>query len=563
MKATITLKEYLQKKKTFVIPDYQRGYVWGKNHGSGKNSVENLIDDFTIRFKNQTEIFLQGVTATETHDEIILIDGQQRTTCLYLLLKFLGYQGMFSIRYEVRKASGDFLKTINFDAVEENPKEEYQDVFYFKKTLRIIQEKLANIDKYSFLEYILNNVKFLYINVPSEQAPKVFTMMNGNKAEMQHEEIIKAEILRLASLNNDHQIDYAQEWEHNMLRSRYAREWDKWLHWWNDDCVQSLFRCHNNMGLLISSYLHQQTANSHTKTANNLTYENFKTICLSCDSPKEAKQTFDGLRRLQKRFEDAFNDPVAHNMIGAILRIFDQENKKKFICHYFVEDNRENLEDYYKLVFLGMTHDEIKGKDKKKFADKYDMTFKAINDDYVYLTDNKEFAFRLLLRLNVDQDILQGRKFNFIIWEERSLEHIMPKSKVGHRDEANVKWLDGNDQEHDCDDFPFHRDDIKTEGNNGTVVSTTEHGIGNLVLLYKNENSKFNDSDFLKKKELFFNPQKKELFKSRHLLHTICVFAEKEGWDGASIAANKMATIEKFESDYNDLKKKFEYEKQD
>lgn len=31
MNATITLREYLEKKKTFVIPYYQRGYVWGKS----------------------------------------------------------------------------------------------------------------------------------------------------------------------------------------------------------------------------------------------------------------------------------------------------------------------------------------------------------------------------------------------------------------------------------------------------------------------------------------------------------------------------------------------------
>ena len=30
MNTTITLREYLNKKKVFVIPTYQRGYVWGK-----------------------------------------------------------------------------------------------------------------------------------------------------------------------------------------------------------------------------------------------------------------------------------------------------------------------------------------------------------------------------------------------------------------------------------------------------------------------------------------------------------------------------------------------------
>lgn len=555
MDATITLKQYLDKNKTFVIPDYQRGYVWGKNSDK-KNAVENLMDDLITRYSSNTEVFLQGVTVTETADEIILIDGQQRTTCLYLLLKYLGYQGRFSIRYDIRKSSGRYLECLNFDEVEEDIEEELQDVYFFKKTIRIIRSKLTDIDSGLFIDFVLNNVKFLYIDVESEQASKIFTMMNGNRAQMLHEETIKAEILRLASLNIDGQLDYIQEWEHNMLRSRYAREWDKWLHWWNDERVKSLFKCDNCMGLLISAYL-------RSKKDCGLTFENFKSHFLRNNSPIEAKQTFDGLRRLQKRFEDGFNDPVIHNMIGAILRLFDRDNQKKFVDWYFVKDNRDNLEDYYKLVFLGMTHDEIVSKNSQKFADKYDNIHKVIDDDLVYMSDNTEPVYRLLLRLNVDQDNLQKRMFNFKIWDERSLEHIMPKSVVGHLDPSSGKWLDGNDKVHDMFDFTLTRDDIKFTTEDGEIVSTTEHSIGNLVLLYKNENSQFNKSDFLKKKEMFFSPQKTELFKSRHLLHTICVFAEKEHWDGRSIAENKLLTLKKFEKDYCELKKEFGYEEQD
>lgn len=87
MDATILLKNYLGKNKTFVIPDYQRGYVWGKERQGENNSVENLLDDLVCRYKNDSEVFLQGVTVTESDNEIILIDGQQRTTCFYLLLK--------------------------------------------------------------------------------------------------------------------------------------------------------------------------------------------------------------------------------------------------------------------------------------------------------------------------------------------------------------------------------------------------------------------------------------------------------------------------------------------
>lgn len=558
MDATITLKEYLDKKKTFVIPDYQRGYVWGKNREGEKNSVENILDDLVLRYNASTEVFLQGFTVTENKDAIIIIDGQQRTTFLYLLLKWLGYTNSIEIQYKVRKVSNDYLKSLDLSIIDENTEEEFQDIFFFKKTLRIISSKLFDIDKTKFLSFLLSKVKFLYINVEEDKATRIFTMMNGSKAQMKQEEIIKADILRIASLNTSNIIDFQQEWERNMLRSRYAREWDKWLHWWNNKDIQSLFRCNNIMGLLLSSYLQQ-------KKGDILTFENFKAKCLPQELSHEAKQTFDELRRLQKRFEDAYDEPSTHNMIGGILRIHSIEDQRKFISYYFVEDNRENLEEYYKLVFLGMTHDEIVSQKKKVFADKYYHNLTAINDDFIYLDDNKEQAFRLLLRLNIDQDIQQNRLFNFDIWNERSLEHIQSKSKVGHEKEGI--WYDGNEVKKEKSEFTMFRTDIHTtlldEKKIEQKISTTEHSIGNLVLLYKNDNSQFNDCDFNEKKELFFNPNKKEPFRSRHLLHTICVFAEKQEWNGEAIAMNKIKIVNKFEADYAALKTKFEYEKQD
>ena len=553
MDATITLKEYLDKKKTFVIPEYQRGYVWGKNRDGEKNSVENLLDDLISKYNASSEVFLQGFTVTENTDEIIIIDGQQRTTCLYLLLKWLGYEDSIEIQYKIRKTSNDYLKALDLSKINENTKEEYQDIFFFKKTLRIISSKLFEIDKTKFLSFLLSNVKFLYINVEEDKATRIFTMMNGSKAQMKQEEIIKADILRIASLNTSDIIDFQQEWERNMLRSRYAREWDRWLHWWNNEGVQSLFLCDNIMGLLLSSYLQQ-------KKGDILTYENFKAKCLPQGVSYEAKQVFDELRRLQKRFEDAYDEPSTHNMIGGILRIHNAENQRKFISYYFVEDNRENLEEYYKLAFLGMTHDEIVRQDKKEFADNYYRTITAIEDDFVYQDDDhKEYAFRLLLRLNIDQDSQQNRFFNFDVWNERSLEHIQPKSKVGHEEQGD--WYDGNGECKEKEKFTMFRTDIHTTIDT-FKISTSEHSIGNLVLLYKNENSQFNDKDFYQKKELFFNPNKTDL-RSRHLLHTICVFAERQEWNGEAIAENKITTVKKFEADYAALKAKIEYEKQD
>ncbi len=559
MNATITLREYLAKGKTFVIPSYQRGYVWGKERIDEDDSVTYFLNDLKTRFKNDMDMFLQGFTVTESEREIEIIDGQQRTTCLFLILKWLGCGKEFKLKYAIRKASDEYLGNIDIGDISE-VNEKYQDIYFFKKTLRITERILADIDdKDALSSFMLDHIRFLYINIERNQAVNVFTMMNGSKAKMREEELIKAEMLRLASKNTSSSEDYMQEWEHELIRSRYAREWDKWLQWWNREDVRLLYDCDNPMGLLISSYY-------HSEKNGRLTYENFRKIYFGSGSPAEAKKCFDGLRRLQKRFEDAFNDQVIHNHIGAILAVFNKENRHKFIKHYFADDCRNNLREYYLLAFLGMTHDEITSHDKekieKKFAEKYELTYNAINNDFAYTDkDAKEKVFRFLLRLNVDQDNMQNRKFNFRIWEKdtRSLEHIYPKSQVIHQE--NGKWYNGADElaEYDeNDDEILLRSDIKTGGK--TPYETTEHCIGNLVLLYRRDNSEFSKSKFARKKVLFFRPSR-EQFESRHLLHTICVFAEKEKWDGKSIAENKLEMIQIFERDYETLKEALHYEK--
>ena len=386
MEATITLRQYLDKNKTFVIPNYQRGYVWGKrSKGKNLDAVSYILEKSLIPgFKNNTPIFIQGITVTEKDKEIILIDGQQRTTFFYLLLKYLGYSGKVEMKYTIRKDSNDFLSTLDVDTTDfsEKTNENFQDLYFFKKTLRTIAEKLGQIGKEEFCNYILDYVRFLYIDIPEDKATKVFSMMNGSKAEIKSEELIKAELLRLASLNDsdfdkkEEKEKHAIEWDNNMLRSRYAREWDKWLQWWNRDDVKKLFKCSNVMGYLVSSYLQTKDRDK------GLSFDNFKNMFLFEQRPIDAKKTFDGLRRLQKRFEDAFNNPKIYNWVGAILRI---GSANEFVQWYFAGENKpsnEELKKYYKWSFLGLTHKEIEthssalnGDNDSNIKDKFDTKF--------------------------------------------------------------------------------------------------------------------------------------------------------------------------------------------
>lgn len=577
MNATITLREYIEDKgrdKSFLIPNYQRGYVWGKTpkEKDRKDAVTYILEDSLIPgFNEQTQVFIQGITVCENPKQIILIDGQQRTTFFYLLLKYLGYDKSFQMNYDIRKESREFLSSRELlDDYSYNANETFQDIYFFKKTLRIIDGLLngkSQEQQKEFLEYLLDNVKFLYIDIPEDKATKVFSMMNGSKAQMKNEELIKAELLRLASLNNpdfDKKTDFeknAIEWDNNMLRSRYAREWDKWLLWWNRDDVKKLFKHSNVMGYLVSSYL-------NIKKCEELSFENFKNSFLSEQKPIKAKEAFDGLRRLQKRFEDSFNKPRIYNWVGAILRI--GQNKNEFIQWYFVSEQKpsdDELRNYYEWSFLGLTHNEIIEKDKDKFDIKFEELYQVLDDNNLY-NDNAEDAFHHLLRLNIDEDNKQedgkGRKFDFSIWDRkdsrgRSLEHIFPKSKVLHKENINGQRCIKNGKGDILHELPKKNSGYISrascrcfEGNKR--IEASEHSIGNLVLLYKDDNSAFNDSSFEEKKSMFFldpncKAENKQIFKSRHLLHTIYKFAQSQ-WRGEQIAKNKYQTLQEFKKYY-------------
>lgn len=561
----ISLREYLEKtgeNGRFIIPDYQRGYIWGQVNLRDKkkeDSVNYMLNSLLSGFEEAKDMFIQGITVHEDSEKktITLVDGQQRTTFFFLLLEWLNAPQHFVIDYSIRGESDKFLKNLNAvdcSLIPVSEDEKYQDVYFFKKTLNTFQSRLGNFDvqkRKAFLEYLLEKVKFLYIVLPNEEKAKiVFTMMNGNKADMQSEELVKAELLRCSSLKNEN----IGEAENTAIRGRLAREWDQWLYWWNDKNVQEFFHIESQLGWLLPLFMRSE----------NVSFDEFRKKKLANASVKESKAIFKALRLLQKSIEDAYSNPITYNYIGAILCIRNsKQDRYRFLRWYFIDlKNEKNaevcskeLKRYFDWAVLNINHEDIDKNNYEEFGNKKNEFVERLNDDLLY-NNAKETGFRWLLRCNIVQDCNQGkcgRPFDFDIWDHRSLEHIYPKSKVGHVSDSGVLLSQDEKTEYkEKTKELLWRDDIRFE-ENGIVYSTTEHSIGNLVLLYGDDNSKFSDADFQTKKNIFFETENVQTFKSRHLIHTISVFAHSN-WDGEQIARNKKAIIDAF----NDYYKKYE-----
>ncbi len=565
-----TIKEFLfQENRSFIIPNYQRGYKWAvKLEDKKATAVEKLIRDL-INANKQQEYFLQGVTVTEEDENIILIDGQQRTTTLYLLLWALQYEKFkeINLQYDIREKSKKFinkLKSNDFDYANFDKENKIQDIFYFKTAITQIKTAIRNIEnKTDFIDFLLNKVTIIYIVIDKNKATKTFTMMNGAKALMLQEELVKAEMLRKISIPDieEKQVSSSVEenlrdlkeiitkdWETNALRSRYAREWDKWLYWWNRKDVKVFFNIENPMGLLLD-YFYER------KSKNKFSFDNFRSLITENNKTgkQKTKLIFKELRDLQKSFEDIFNNEIVYNYLG--LSLIESGNDKPYIINYFIENKNDNekLKKYMLQKIIGATHKEIIDNEIDVLKEKVSIMEQAINEDFIY-NNNINIANKLLLYYNVYEDVKLKRKFDFTIWQNKSLEHIFPKSKVYHKDEqeelvdGNGEFLNSEKLNTINDETWLNRDEFKNEG--------SEHCIGNLVLLYGNNNSEFGAKSVKEKKKRYFEISKE--FESRHLLHTISVFA-KDNWGILEIQENKNRIINQFEIDYKFIIKKAEF----
>ena len=472
-------------------------------------------------------------------------------------MRNLNYKDYVSIKYDIRKESNDFLNNLDKEDCSHNDSEEYQDIFFFKRTLRIFARELKDIDKEDFRKYILEHVKFLFVIIPEEQAKIVFTMMNGNKAKMTDEELIKAELLRCASLKHN----LFSEAEHIALRGRLAREWDSWLYWWSDKNVESFFRTGGKqLGWLLPLVSESSKVN----------FNGFKDKLLKSQTMKQSKSVFKQMRLLQKSIEDAYNHSISYNYLGVILYIRNNTEQRFAFLKWYFGINKDGfhsksiaeLKRYYDWAIIGVNHEDIIAVNTERYSEARNRFHSELEHNMLFMY-YYETAYRWLLRQNIKQDNLYNdRKFDFNIESNRSLEHVYPKSKIGHKNDQGIA-LGWNDEpiKDECSIALWREEMEWTCNKDHHIYHGSEHCIGNLVILYKRDNSKFNDADFRKKNQYFFTDQDDESFKSRHLIHTTMVFSDvnwedktsDKPWNKEQVSMRKYAEIKEFENEYPEI----------
>lgn len=200
-------------KGQFYVPSYQRGYRWGEDE------VIRLLDDVYQNGKNN--YCLQPVVVRKKGDSYELVDGQQRLTTLYLIYKYMKNvnpffsEPAFSLVYETREQSADFLKNIDLSRQEENI-----DFWFISNAYKIIQkwfEQDMQIRVMHIFEYFKENVKIIWYEVgENEDAISLFTRLNIGKIPLTSAELVKAMFLsrdNSESMDREKQQEISLQWD--------------------------------------------------------------------------------------------------------------------------------------------------------------------------------------------------------------------------------------------------------------------------------------------------------------------------------------------------------------
>lgn len=191
----------------YKIPIYQRNYAWEREE------IRALINDV---YDSMTKsVYYIGTLVTYKRDENIyeVIDGQQRLTTIYIILKAFGIETIGNhLTYSARKISATTIEKM--PKFSEEKDQGIVDGFnYAKEALKdIVGEKKADME--AFQDFFLNKVHIIHYRVPKDvDLNHYFEVMNSRGEQLEKHEIIKAKLSNQLTGDDDAMQKFSRIWE--------------------------------------------------------------------------------------------------------------------------------------------------------------------------------------------------------------------------------------------------------------------------------------------------------------------------------------------------------------
>ena len=234
--ASLTPKKVSELRSSFFIPDYQRGYRWGRHN------VRQLLND--IRDSKGVYYLQPVVVCLHSHrDEdrkeydFDVIDGQQRLTTLLIIYKGLesiyymmesnpmGFNILskdqvecrFTLSYQTRNDSEKFLSSIKDKTL--NEARGFADYLYMYHAYQEVYSWF--LENKSYIAHIAKSLKervFLIwyeVEADENKARQIFENLNIGKIRLTNAELIKAIFLSQTNsrISDQEQNVIGQQWD--------------------------------------------------------------------------------------------------------------------------------------------------------------------------------------------------------------------------------------------------------------------------------------------------------------------------------------------------------------
>ena len=196
----------------YIVPLYQRGYAWEEKH------IVQLLEDI-MDVSTDGHYYIGTLVVYPREDGFEVIDGQQRLTTLFLLLKYLGVindKEQAALRFDCRAKSNYTLEII--DEISSGTSSAHIDYNNIQQELlsgyKIIKDTLEKLDDTLILIEKLRKTIVYRIEVPNHtDLNHYFEIMNTRGEQLEQSDVLKAKLMAYLQGDNKWQEIFATIWD--------------------------------------------------------------------------------------------------------------------------------------------------------------------------------------------------------------------------------------------------------------------------------------------------------------------------------------------------------------
>lgn len=477
---------------TFRIPSYQRGYRWEKRQV--EQLLNDLVNHYDTRKDKESPYYLQPVVmapSPNVTDEPInseytlkankepydydLIDGQQRLTTIFLILKALkeakGYslekvKSMnlskeefinrialinslekispdlnFELIYQTRTKTKDFLNAVEIKDKNDNEVTSTPDHLYIWQAYQIIKNWIVdNTDSVKKMaEVLLNDVRLIWYEL-SESVPnwKKFTDLNVGKISLTNSELIKALVLRRT--DKEELPDYEQD--------VIVNQWDEIERelsdekFWRFLTKQPMRNYPTKIDLLFD--LIAGKGERHKKDEF-FTFRYFNELFeKNRNEGKGKKSDWENIHAIYRRIHDWYKDDQMYHRIGYLLAVGNENTLRDIYSATYPYDTETGQEK------TPLSHNQLREEIKRRIKKSLTMPDNVNSLAELKYKEHNQEIIRILTLYNVmiaDELSHKGVRYPFHLHNDGenggwSLEHVHAQNSDELRGDTEWKtWV--------------------------------------------------------------------------------------------------------------------------